>query len=79
MPQLSLYVTDANLALLRERSSRAGLSMSKYTNQLIERDAENCGWPVGFWSLYGAIDDDSFAAPPDFAPFDDEEFEAMFA
>ena len=79
MPQLSLYITDENFEVLRARSAEAGLSMSKYANRLIEQDAQNAGWPAGFWDLYGAIDDESFAAPMDTPPTDDAEFEKLFA
>ena len=79
MPQLSLYITDENYEVLRARAAEAGLSMSKYANRLIEQDVENAGWPVGFWDLYGTIDDDTFQVPEDPAPADDAEFERLFA
>ena len=79
MPQLSLYLTDENFELLQTRAAQAGLSMSKYANKLIEQDAVNAGWPADFWELYGSIDDDSFEAPGDPVPTDDDEFERLFA
>ena len=79
MPQLSLYITDDNLEILRSRAKREGISMSKYANRLIERDAGNGGWPEGFWDLYGSIGEGSLAVPPDAPPSDDAEFEALFA
>ena len=79
MPQLSLYITDKNLVTLRNRSAAEGVSMSKYANRLIEQDAQSGGWPAGFWSLYGAIDDDSFVAPPRPLAEDDVEFETLFS
>lgn len=79
MPQLSLYITDDNLATLRKRAGEEGVSLSKYTNDLIRNDADNHGWPVGFWDLYGAIDDPSFTVPEDLVPDDDARFAAMFA
>lgn len=78
MPQLSLYVTDENLKILRERSKACGLSMSKYANQLIQQDANSAGWPQGFWDLYGVLDE-SFMLPEDMPPADDAEFDTMFA
>lgn len=78
MPQLSLYVTDENLALLRARANESGLSMSKYVNRLIAQDAQRCGWPSGFWDLYGALSD-GFQIPDDLPPSDDAHFEQMFA
>ena len=78
MPQLSLYITDENLAILRARSAEEGVSMSRYANRLIEADARNAGWPRGFWDLFGALDD-SFELPDDPPPSDDAEFEELFA
>ena len=78
MPQLSLYISDDNLALLRARAEQSGVSMSKYTRRLIEEDAQRAGWPKGFWNLYGAIGDD-FAILDDPPPSDDEELEKLFA
>lgn len=79
MPQLSLYITNENLALLKKRSKEQGMSMSRYANLLIENDGANGGWPIGLWDLYGAIDDESFLPPEDPIPADDAEFEQLFA
>ena len=79
MPQLSLYLTDANLEALRARSQEAGVSMSKYANHLIEQDVENAGWPKGFWELYGALGDDELPVPEDALPTDDDELAQLFA
>ena len=78
MPQLSLYVTDENLTLLRAQAEGSGLSMSKYVNRLIEQDANRSGWPKGFWDLYGALGED-FEIPDDPPPANDAELEQMFA
>ena len=78
MPQLSLYVTDENLASLRMRSKAAGVSMSKYANRLIEQDALDAGWPLGFWELFGVLETD-IQIPEDAPPADDAVFELMFA
>lgn len=79
MPQLSLYLTDDNLATLRTRASEEGVSLSKHVGNLIERDSLNHGWPKEFWGLYGAIRDDGFAVPDDEPPTDDAQLEALFA
>ena len=79
MPQLSLYISDENMATLRNRADEEGVSMSKHVNRLIEQDASGRGWPQGFWDLFGAIQDDSFVAPPDAPPADDAELKALFA
>ncbi len=78
MPQLSLYVTDSNMALLRSRAHDSGVSMSKYVNNLIERDSKEGEWPIGFWSLYGALTED-IVVPEDVYPTDDEELSKLFA
>lgn len=78
MPQLSLYVTDENMAVLRARSKEAGVSMSKYANRLIEQDAQNTGWPQGFWDLFGALDAD-LEVPADALPADDSQLDRLFA
>ena len=79
MPQLSLYISDENLKILRARSEEAGVSMSKYANRLIEQDAGNNSWPAGFWDLYGALDDEGFVAPEDPPASDDATFDQLFA
>ena len=79
MPQLSLYLTDKNLQTLRMRAQDAGVSLSKYANRLIEQDAENAGWPKGFWELYGALGEEGLAIPDDPPPTDDAELESLFA
>ena len=79
MPQLSLYLSDENLTILRKRANEEGVSMSKHVNRLIEQDALSRGWPQGFWDLFGAIQDGTFAAPPDALPENNAELEAFFA
>lgn len=79
MPQLSLYITDDNLTALRTRADEEGVSLSRHVGRLIEEDALNHGWPQDFWKLYGAIQDESFVAPPDAPPADDAQLEALFA
>ena len=79
MPQLSLYVSEENLDALRARAKEKGVSMSKHVSALIEQDAQSHEWPQGFWKLYGAIADDSFAELADEPPSDDAYFEKAFA
>ena len=68
MPQLSLYLSNRNLATLRARAAEEGVSMSEHVNHLIEQDKQSREWPEGFWDLFGAIQDDSFIEPIDFLP-----------
>ena len=62
MPQLSLYLDDAAMADLRERAAIERLSLSSYARELIRNHADSA-WPAGFWGLYGALGDESFALP----------------
>lgn len=62
MPQLSLYIDNDMMGLLRTGSQREGISLSKYGSQLIRGDAK-AAWPHGFWDVYGSLDDDTFVVP----------------
>lgn len=64
MPQLSLYVDDATLGVLKEGAAREGVSMSRFAADAI-RDQGRNAWPAGFFDTYGSIADESFAAPSD--------------
>lgn len=63
MPQLSLYLDDSTMDTLRRNAGRAGVSLSRYTATLIQQ--QSAAWPSSFWDTYGALDDDSFTAPPE--------------
>ena len=65
MSQVSLYLSDAEYEALRARASKAGVSLSKYTANLIAQDAASGGWPSGFWDLFGVIQDPNFEAIDD--------------
>ena len=73
MPQLSLYLDEPTMELLRDHSTRAHQSMSKYVAGLIRRSDYAHGWPEGYWeSVYGCLKDPSFVAPDEVeAPLDD--------
>lgn len=63
MPQLSLYLNDETMRLLRSDVKNEQTSISKYVSQLINRNASN-SWPQGYWTeVYGCLDDDSFTVP----------------
>ncbi|WP_172135691.1 antitoxin [Adlercreutzia sp. ZJ473] len=68
MPQLSLYLDEPTMASLRESSALAELSLSKYVSNLVRDHHESGGWPAGYWDVYGALEDDTFTAPPDVDP-----------
>lgn len=63
MPQLSLYLNDETMRLLRSDVKNEQTSISKYVSQLITRNASS-SWPQGYWTeVYGCLDDDSFTVP----------------
>lgn len=66
MPQLSLYMDDAAMQLLRVRSKQEGVSLSKYARDQLTKPSG--AWPESFWETYGAIDDATFVLPDDIAP-----------
>ena len=73
MPQLSLYMDEPTMEMLRANASDAGFSLSKYVSDILHSQNNNHGWPDGFFDLYGILaDDDSFVVPPD-PPFDTDE------
>ena len=62
MPQLSLYLDDSTMDLLKEEAKRTGQSLSKYAAQSIRAGKRAQGWPDGFMDLYGCLDS-SFKRP----------------
>ena len=71
MAQLSLYLEPPVMDALRTDAHRAGLSLSKYTAQIIKQHAQGGMWPPRYWeSVYGALDDDTFDADDDMSGLD---------
>lgn len=64
MPQLSLYLDDATMESLRSDAGCENVSLSQYARELIQNRAESA-WPKSFWATYGALDDPTFAEPPE--------------
>lgn len=64
MPQLSLYLDDQTMANLRNDAGGCGMTLSKFVASLLKEKTES-RWPEGYWSLFGALDDDSFVLPDD--------------
>ena len=73
MPQLSLYLDDPTMELLRDRANRAQMSMSKYVTSLIRQSDQAQGWPKDYWEkIYGCLKDPSFSYPEEIPmPLDD--------
>ncbi|MDR2106731.1 MAG: antitoxin [Coriobacteriales bacterium] len=68
MPQLSLYLDRATMALMQQGAEMEHQSMSAYVAGLIREKVSN-KWPAGYFDLYGSITDESLRRPhqPDFA------------
>jgi hypothetical protein len=70
MPQLSLYIDDDTMEMLRDGAKAEGVSLSRYAaDAIVERHsgaARRDEWPAGYWeSVYGCLDDPTFVAPED--------------
>ncbi len=58
MPQLSLYLDDPTMEMLRTRARHQGISLSRYASQLIKQEEASGGWPEGYWDrAYGCLPD----------------------
>jgi hypothetical protein len=68
MPQLSLYIDEDTLERLKRAAALEKVSLSKYVSRRI-RESVIDSWPPNYDALFGAIEDESFAAgrTPDFA------------
>ncbi len=64
MPQLSLYLNEATMAVLKSDCEKSGKSLSSYVAELITDKQQREAWPQGYWeSVYGALSDDTFQVP----------------
>ena len=79
MPQLSLYIDDDTMEVLRAGAKAEGVSLSRYAADAILQKhngpTQRDEWPTGYWeSVYGCLDDPTFVAPDD-PPIDYETFD----
>ena len=66
MPQLSLYMEDAEMEALRRDAQREGVSISRCAAARIRQHSGDNGWPSGYWeNVYGSLDDPLFAVSDD--------------
>jgi hypothetical protein len=70
MPQISIYISDEEMEMLREGAREEGVSLSRYTvDSITMRRAGTLKadpWPAGYWeSVYGCLKDPTFVAPED--------------
>ena len=72
MPQLSLYLDNDTMALLRQDAAREGTSLSKHASNIIRQNSLSA-WPKGFFDLYGALDDETFVEPPEL-PWESDQY-----
>jgi len=75
MPQLSLYLDGETMSQLREDAAQASCSLSQFVARRLQ--APKSAWPVDYWSLYGALDDDSFCESPELDPTADDPIPAF--
>lgn len=60
MPQLSLYLNNAEMQDLRTSAANDGVSLSRYARGVLNRDANRNSWSSSFLSTFGASGDESF-------------------
>lgn len=62
MPQLSLYLDDNTLQMVKEVAALSNTSVSKWVRNKVLQSLHN-EWPDGYFQLYGTVNDKSFAEP----------------
>ena len=63
MPQLSLYLGEAEMQNLRNSASREGVSLSRYARGVLNKNTQTNSWSSSFLSTFGVIQDETFTAP----------------
>ncbi len=79
MPQISLYVTDAEYNRIRECARKIGKSVPKAVISTVMDNIEH-SYSSDFFDLFGAVQDDTFTRPEQGSFEDDsprEEFECF--
>ena len=62
MPQLSLYLDKPLYKEVESIVKKKGVSMSSFVSGILKEYLSD-DWPVGYFDLYGSIDDDTFDVP----------------
>ncbi len=62
MPQLSLYVTEKQLAVLKNEASAQKVSVSKWVVSRV-MDRLDAKYPEGWSELFGSVGDKTFRRP----------------
>ena len=64
MPQLSLYLNDRAMGVLKKEAAKEKRSVSSFVSELIMNRKAKSSWPDDYWSeVYGCLDDESFRVP----------------
>ena len=76
MPQVSLYLSEAEMTELKEQAGRASLSLSAYTRKLLRDNSAKNSDVQGWWNkVSGKLTDNTFVAPED-STLDAQEIQA---
>lgn len=76
MPQISLYIDKETLDKIEEIARSENLSISRWVGNNIKSLIKN-RYPNDFFSLFGAISDDTFKRPADLDPANDHKREKL--
>ncbi len=76
MPQISLYVTEPDLAKIEDAAARANTSISKWVLSKVLPHLEPV-YPLGYEDLFGSVEDKTFTRPPQGSFSDDAKREAL--
>lgn len=63
MPQLSLYLDEAEMDSLRSNAASEGVSLSRYARNALKESERTNAWSSSFLSTFGAVGDETFKAP----------------
>ena len=59
---VSLYLDEDVIAVYEAEAARRETSLSRYVNDTL-RAAEGQRWPLGFFDLFGGVEDSGFTRP----------------
>ena len=65
MPRLSLYLDEATLKMVERAARTSSISVSRWIRNRATQSLKD-DWPDEYFALFGAIKDDTFAAPEEF-------------
>jgi len=71
MPQISIYVNDAQMNRISESAKREGKSISKWVVSKVLPEADNSDRNALLMELFGSVKDDTFREPGELSFSDD--------